>query len=132
MMRLSTRVLMRPIAAVALSAAGLLYAPMANAQAQPPAPGATEPTPNIPEQKLDATAAAMEKVASIRKDYQQRLETADTAEKGKIAEEGSNALAKAVTDQGLSLDEYSSILQVARNDPAVREKLVQRLRPDSK
>jgi uncharacterized protein DUF4168 len=131
-MRLSTRILMRPVAAVALTAAGLLYAPMANAQAQSPSPGATEQTPNIPDQKLDATAAAMEKVATIRKDYQQRLESADAADKGKIAEEGSNALAKAVTDQGLSIDEYSAILQVARNDPAVREKLVQRLRPEPK
>jgi hypothetical protein len=39
---------------------------------------------------------------------------------------------KAVTDQGLSVDEYSTILQVAQNDPQVRDKLLQRLRPDSK
>ena len=45
---------------------------------------------------------------------------------------GSNALVKAVTDQGLSVDEYSTILQVAQNDAAVRDKLLQRLRPDSK
>ena len=37
-------------------------------------------------------------------------------------------LANAVTDQGLSLKEYDSILEVAQNDPEVREKISQRIR----
>ena len=74
----------------------------------------------------------MEQVASLRKQYQQRIEEAPAADKERIAGEGSNALVKAVTDQGLSVDEYSTILQVAQNDTAVRDKLLQRLRPDSK
>jgi hypothetical protein len=43
-----------------------------------------------------------------------------------------HALAKAVTDQGLSVDEYDSILEVAQNDPDVREKNWQRIRPPAK
>ena len=39
---------------------------------------------------------------------------------------------KAVTDQGLSVQEYTSILVVAQNDPEVREKIVQRIRPSDK
>jgi len=34
---------------------------------------------------------------------------------------------KAVTDQGLSVDEYNSIIRTAQNDPAVRQKLAQRI-----
>ena len=44
----------------------------------------------------------------------------------------SNALAKAVTDQGLFLEEYDSILEVAQNDPEVRGKIRQRIRPSAK
>jgi hypothetical protein len=33
----------------------------------------------------------------------------------------------AITDQGLSLDEYATIVRVAQNDPVVRGKLLQRL-----
>ena len=38
-------------------------------------------------------------------------------------------LAKAVTEQGLSVEEYTTILEVAQNDPDVLEKLKQRIRP---
>jgi hypothetical protein len=34
---------------------------------------------------------------------------------------------KAVTDQGLSVAEYNSILEVAQNDPGVRAKIRQRM-----
>jgi hypothetical protein len=34
---------------------------------------------------------------------------------------------KAVTDRGLSVDEYNSILEVAENDSDVRQKLLQRV-----
>ncbi len=34
---------------------------------------------------------------------------------------------KAVTHQGLSVDEYSSILEAAKNDPELRQKLMKRL-----
>ena len=122
----------RFIAAMVLTAAGLLSAPVVNAQTQPPAAAPSGQTTNIPEQKLDAAAAAMEQVASLRKQYQQRIEEAPTADKERIAGKGGKALVKAVTDQGLSVDEYSTILQVAQNDAAVRDKLLQRLRPDSK
>jgi len=34
-------------------------------------------------------------------------------------------------DQGLSVEEYDSILEVAQNDPDVREKIRQRIRPSA-
>jgi len=34
-----------------------------------------------------------------------------------------------IGDQGLSVEEYESILEVAQNDPDVREKIRQRIRP---
>src|SRR5215204_1677635 len=50
----------RFIAAMVLTAVGLLSAPVVNAQTQPPAAAPSGQTTNIPEQKLDAAAAAME------------------------------------------------------------------------
>ena len=40
-----------------------------------------------------------------------------------------SAMSKAVTEEGLSVEEYDSILEVAQNDPGVREKIRQRIRP---
>ena len=122
------RVLMRPSAAILLLATGVLI-PAANAQVQLPSPGLSEQPPNISDQKLDAAAAAIERVASLKQDYQQRIAAAAPADKERILNEAVNALAKAVTDQGLSVEEYDSILEVAQNDPDVREKIRQRIRP---
>jgi hypothetical protein len=46
--------------------------------------------------------------------------------------EASEALEKAVTDQGLSVEEFNSIMEVAQNDPGVREKMRQRIRAPTK
>ena len=129
-MRQSMRLLMLPLAATVVTVAWLFTVPVANTQARSPSPGPSEQTPkNIPDQKLDAAAAALEQVASGKEDYQRRIKAADPSDRDRIAEEAHNALVKAVTDRGLSVEEYSSILQLAENDPGVREKIIQRIHP---
>jgi predicted ATPase with chaperone activity len=121
-MRLSKQ----PFAMAALAAAWLLVAPGANAQNQPASPKQST-SPNIPDQKLDAAAAAIDRVASVKQNYQQKIATAAPSDKDRLAGDANNAMKKAVTDQGLSVEEYSSILRVAQNDPGVRDRLLQRL-----
>ena len=134
----SMRVLTLSLATVALVLAGHFLVAPAGAQAPssspPQAPPSSPPSPsaNVSDQKLDATAAAMQRVVSLKADYQQRYNTAPEADRDGIAAEAGDALKKAVTDQGLSVEEYSSILTVAQNDPDVREKILQRLRSKEK
>jgi hypothetical protein len=125
------RILMWP-AAVLVIGAGLLPLAAANAQVQSSSPGLSDQTPNISDQKLDAAAAAIEQVASLKQDYQQRIVAAAPSDRERIAHEAMDALVKAVTDQGLSVEEYDSILEVVQNDPDVREKIRQRIRPSLK
>jgi hypothetical protein len=70
------RVLMRSAAASLLIAAGFFFVPGASAQLQSPSPGLSQQPQNIPDQKLDAAAAAIERVASLKQDYQQRVAAA--------------------------------------------------------
>ena len=72
------RQFMRPLvlspAATLLTVAWLFSVPVANGQTQSPAAGPSEQTSkNIPDQKLDAAAAALEQVASVKEDYQRRI-----------------------------------------------------------
>ena len=122
-MRLST---WRPGGA-ALVAASLLCG--AGAYAQAPSPGVPNNPVDISDQKLDAAAAAIERVATLKQDYQQRITAAPPADKQRISDEAMNAIAKAVVDQGLSIEEYISILDLAQSDPDVHEKIIQRIRP---
>jgi Domain of unknown function (DUF4168) len=108
--------LTRLIAGTALLAAWHLSAVPAIAQTQAPnsraltAPGLSESTPGITDQKLDKAAAALERIASLQQDLRKQM-------------------AKAVTDQGLSIDEYAQIMDVAQNDPHVRQKIMSRIAP---
>jgi hypothetical protein len=126
------RPLMRPVAAAALIAAGLLCVSAANVQAQSPTTGLSDHSKNIPDQKLDAAAAALQQVAILLPDFQQKLAAASPSDKQRVADEANDALSKAVTDQGLSVEEYNSIMKVAQDDPDVREKIRQRLPPTTK
>jgi hypothetical protein len=133
-MERSMQRLTRSLAAAALAAACVLSIPAIGAQAQSPAPmpDTSKQPQDIPDQKLDAAVAAMQQVASLRESYQQKLETAPPSDKERIADEANMALQKAVTDKGLSVDEYSGILAMAQIDPKVREKILQRIRPAEK
>jgi hypothetical protein len=120
---------MRRMALAGLSVAWIAAAPAALAQAPAPAaPVQTQPA-NISDQKLDAAAAALEKVSGLKQSYEQKLSSASAGEREKIANEASDALSRAVTDQGLSVEEYNSIIQVAQNDPQVRQKILSRVKP---
>jgi uncharacterized protein DUF4168 len=119
---------------VTLAAVVALSAATTGTQAQTPTAPPDKATPKsatpapISEKKLDATAAAVKSVSAIRQSYEDKLAKATGAEKGRLVDEATNAMTKAVTDQGLSVDEYTSIIEVAQNDPEVRSKLLQRMR----
>ena len=124
--------LTRSLFVAALMAGWYLCVPIANAQraeSEAPSPGLSSPAPSITEQKLDAAATALQRVVRIEDDYGKRLAEAPQAEKERIVTEANDALEKAVADQGLSVEEYSSILEVAKNNPEVRGKIMQRIRP---
>jgi hypothetical protein len=123
----------QPLAAAVLSVAGLLLLPAANAQMNQtqPRPQAQSPSPTISDQKLTAAAAALGQVTSIRQSYERKIAEAPQPDKQRVTDEANNALKKAVTDQGLSVDEYNTILQTAQNDPSIRQKLAQRIPPSA-
>jgi hypothetical protein len=126
--------LSKPLAAAVLGVTGLLLPPAANAQMNQtqPRPQAQSlqtqsPSPTIPDQKLTAAAAALGQVTSIRQSYERKIAETPQPDKQRVTDEANSALQKAVTDQGLSVDEYNTILQTAQNDPTVRQKLAQRI-----
>jgi Domain of unknown function (DUF4168) len=140
----SRRRLSKPLAAAVLGVTGLLLLPAANAQMnqtqprpQTQSPQAQSlqtqslqtqsPSPTIPDQKLTAAAAALGQVTSIRQSYERKIAETPQPDKQIVTDEANSALQKAVTDQGLSVDEYNTILQTAQNDPTVRQKLAQRI-----
>src|SRR5215469_15666107 len=98
-----------------------------------PPPGLSTSAPDLSDQKLRAVAAALERVASLQQDYRQRIaETEAPADKERIVEEANKELTKAVTEQGISVAEYTSILNVARDDADIRGKILQHIHRSDK
>jgi hypothetical protein len=113
-------------------AGALLLAPAAQAQMdQTQSLQTISPSTSISEEKLNAAAAAIGQVATIEQSYKSKIAAAPPSDKERLTNEADDAFQKAVTDQGLSVDEYHSIIRTAENDPAVREKLIQRIPPAS-
>ncbi len=118
--------------AAPIIAAGIALTAGANAQTSAPsaAPSMSPPSTSakIPDKKLDAVAAAAKKVVVLNRSYKQKIDQASAAQKEQLTSEANEAMTKAVTDQGLSVQEYLSIMQVAQNDPTVRDRLLQRMK----
>jgi hypothetical protein len=120
------------VAAIAIAGC-YLSVPAGNVFAQSPPSGPSTSAPDLSDQKINAAAAALERVVGLQNDYRQRIAEAEApAEKERLVAEANNELAKAVTEQGLSVEEYSSILDVARDDPEIRGKILQRIQPSDK
>jgi Domain of unknown function (DUF4168) len=117
----------RSFVATILTMGCYLSIPAVDVVAQSPPPGPSTAAPDLSDQKLDAAASALKRIASLRNDYRQRIAEAP-AEKERIVAEAHNGFTKAVTEQGLSVEEYASILDAARDDPKIRDEIRRRLR----
>jgi hypothetical protein len=106
----------------------VLPVPLSTSQAQSQPPAHSNPSQNIPDQKLDKAAAVLRQISSIKLSYHQQLNEAPTpTAKANLAKEADDQITKAITKAGLSPQEYDAIIEVAQNDPDVRQKLLRRI-----
>ena len=118
--------------AVTVLALGLGALPAAYANT----PGAGEPSVIadadqsvvISETKLDAVAAAVKQVSMLKETYEAKLAKVPDDQKVSVVEEANEAAEKAIKEQGLSVEEFVSIMDAADSDPAVRAKIIRRLK----
>ena len=95
------RLFIRSLAAAILAAGCYLSIPTVNVLAQAPSPSPPISARDLSDQKLKAVAAALQRVASLRNDYRQRIAEAEApAEKERIVAEANKELPKAVDRTG--------------------------------
>jgi len=119
------------VTAIALLGSSLALSP-AFGQAQPPAKSApAAPSAAVSDQKIKAAAAAIPQVEDIRQSYQDQIAKAPDSDKSRLENQAGDKMKKAITDQGLSIAEYNSILENAEKNPDVRGRLIQQMpQPD--
>lgn len=83
----------------------------------------------VSDQKLDAFAVAYLQVDKVRQEYSAKIgATSDEGAKQKLQTEASEQMVKAVeASPDMSVEEYTSILKAAQNDPALAKKVQEKM-----
>lgn len=102
---------------------------LAQAQQAEPAQSQTGATSApVSEQKLEAFAVAYLQVDKVRQEYSAKIGAeSDASAKEKLQTEANQQMVKAVEASPISVEEYTSILTAAQNDPALAKKVQEKL-----
>ena len=103
------------------------------AQAQEPQPTQQAPADGngaaVSDQKIEAFAVAYLKVDKVRQDYSAKIGAAsDEVAKQKLQDEAKTQMVEAVkTSPDISVEEFASILTAAQHDPALANKVREKI-----
>lgn len=98
--------------------------------AQQPAPGKNGPAPgpsaaSVAPGTIQQAGAALRDVTTIRETFTPQIASAKSdGEKQTLQQRAMDAAAKAINDQGLSVDQYNDVMRKAQADPALGEQVL--------
>jgi len=94
----------------------------AQGEAQARMPAASGP---ISDATLGKAGAALHDIAKVQQDYSSKLNSAGSnEEKHSLTEQANAEAVQAIQSHGLSLQEYSQVVQTARSDPQMKQRLL--------
>ena len=117
-------------AAGAAVACSLLAAPALAQQTRtdtpvPPAPQATSPNGEMSDAMVHKVGTALRHVATIRQTYQQRAQAANNQQQIQdLNDQAQKEMVKAISDQGLSVQQYQQAIQMAQANPTLRQRVI--------
>jgi hypothetical protein len=123
-----------PVAILGAALAGTSL-PAAQAQ-QPKSPSPPQQQPQqqmVSDQEIETFAAAATEVRQLNKQWAPKLDAAqkESAEAAQsVRNQALQEMAQAVERKGMSVERYEQIFTVARNDPEVRRKIVEKMPKD--
>jgi ribosome-binding protein aMBF1 (putative translation factor) len=73
---------------------------------------------------LQKAGGALHDVVQIQQDYSQRMQSASQNDKQGLAQQAQAEAVKAVKSRGLTVDQYNQVIEQARADPGVKQRLI--------
>ncbi|WP_428538839.1 DUF4168 domain-containing protein [Rhodopila sp.] len=112
--------------ALGLAPAFAVAAPdqMSPAQPAPPSAPGTAPGASIPDGTIGKAGAALRDVAKLQEKYQGQMEQATPDQKQGLSEQANAEAVQAIQSHGLSVQEYSTVVRTAQNNPQVKQRLL--------
>lgn len=116
------------LAAVGMTVAAAFSAPAFaqtdTQQTEPSMQEKTAPSESFDDAKLESFAVAFLQVDKVRQEYTPKMQSASEGDQQKIQTEAGQKMIKAVEDaEGISVDEYNTIIQSAQADPELAQRV---------
>ena len=115
------------IAVVLLGAMSIV--PLAAQQPSPSEPdtmSGTTPNARVPDETVARTGAALRRVAEIHNVYAPKVEAAPTPdERTRLSSQATDAARKAISDQGLTVEQYNEVVVAAQDNTELEERLLE-------
>lgn len=116
--------------ALILATAFMILAPLSahSEQGQSPTTSPHPAAPQMDEATVDKFVVAFGKVMALQQTYSAKLESAaDQQEAQAIQQQAQQEMMAAVEDAGMSVEEYNQFVSAMKQDPALREKVLDRV-----
>jgi hypothetical protein len=91
-----------------------------------PQSGATAQQGKLSDTTVQKVGTALRQMASIRQEYSERAQATPAPQQQKeLTDQAQTEMVKVISDQGLSVQQYNQVIQMAQADPALKERLLQ-------
>jgi hypothetical protein len=78
----------------------------------------------IPDGTIGKAGAALHDVAKLQEKYQGKMESAPPEQKQGLSEQANAEAVQAIQSHGISVQEYSTVVRTAQNNPQVKQRLL--------
>jgi len=91
-----------------------------------PQSGATAQQGKLSDTTVQKVGTALRQMASIRQEYSERAQASPAPQQQKeLTDQAQTEMVKVISDQGLSVQQYNQVIQMAQADPGLKERLLQ-------
>jgi vacuolar-type H+-ATPase subunit H len=93
--------------------------------AAPQAPGTTtQRGEQLSDMTVQKVGKALRQAATIRQQYTDRAQSKPPQQQEQLTEQAQGEMIKAINDQGLSVQQYNQVIQMAQADPTLKQRLL--------
>jgi hypothetical protein len=98
---------------------------MAKARANAKRDGAVPLNGDVPDEMVSQVGKAVAEIMKLRQSFEENMATARTEEEAQgLADDVETAAVRAISDQGLTVDQYNHILNAAQADSRLEERVL--------
>jgi len=93
--------------------------------AAPQPPGAATQSNQLSDAMVQKVGKALRHAATIRQQYAERAQTTKSPQQQQtLTDQAQTDMMKAIGDEGLSVQQYNQVIQMAQADPTLKERLL--------